>query len=235
MKGNEQKKDKFFRILTIVLIIIICILLFFTNFGKINNYLLPTGNVDVFNIDINCKSKDHENEKEVTVSDKNGRETANLSAYDENRDKNIVGKVFVDDKNGNYLYQQRLEIFNNAAYEYTNKIAPGVSNTYHFVIHNSSDMNLKYYVEMYEDSEYKVNLKYRLKRNNNYVIGNESTWVTADELKTAFKNILTSDSDKYSLDWKWFDNDNKADTLAGVNMRSLYKLNIKVHFDALEA
>ena len=235
MKGNEQKKDKFFRILTIVLIIIICILLFFTNFGKINNYLLPTGNVDVFNIDINCKSKDHENEKEVTVSDKNGRETANLSAYDENRDKNIVGKVFVDDKNGNYLYQQRLEIFNNAAYEYTNKIAPGVSNTYHFVIHNSSDMNLKYYVEMYEDSEYKVNLKYRLKRNNNYVIGNESTWVTADELKTAFKNILTSDSDKYSLDWKWFDNDNKADTLAGVNMRSLYKLNIRVHFDALEA
>ena len=133
------------------------------------------------------------------------------------------------------MYQQRLEIFNNAAYEYTNKIAPGVSNTYHFVIHNSSDMNLKYYVEMYEDSEYKVNLKYRLKRNNNYVIGNESTWVTADELKTAFKNILTSDSDKYSLDWKWFDNDNKADTLAGVNMRSLYKLNIRVHFDALEA
>ena len=128
-----------------------------------------------------------------------------------------------------------MNIFNNAAFQYTNKIAPGVSNTYHFVVHNSSNMNLKYYIEMYEDSEYKVNLKYRLKRKNSYVIGDDQTWVTAQELKTAFENIADSSSDSYSLDWKWFDDDNLSDTIAGENMKSLYKLNVRFYFEAVGA
>lgn len=251
MQGNE-KREKFFRILMILLIIIILILLFFSRFGKINNYLMPTGNVDVFDIDINCNHKyndsnDSEKDAETiatvtttttttaTTTDRSGKQTSNIPTYDKDKDENVIGQVFVDDKNGNYLYQQRLEIFNNAAYQYTNKIAPGVFNTYHFVVHNSSNVNLKYYVEMYEDTEYQVNLKYRLKRNNSYVVGNENVWVTADELKTEFQNITKSSSDSYSLDWKWFDDNNVIDTIAGENMTSLYKLNIRVHFEALEA
>ena len=51
-EANEQKKDRFFRIITVLLIIIIIILLFFSRLGKINNYPVPTGNVDVFDIDV---------------------------------------------------------------------------------------------------------------------------------------------------------------------------------------
>ena len=133
----------------------------------------------------------------------------------------------------NYLYQQNLAIFENAAFEYKDKIAPGVSNTYNFVVHNSSEMNLKYYIEMYEESEYDVNMKYRLKKANQYVIGDDSTWVTADQLKTEFSNIGISTSDSYSLDWKWEYEDgvDDKDTLAGEKMTSDYKLNIRVHFE----
>lgn len=214
MKEGEQKKDKYFQIITILLIIIIIILLFFSRFGKINNYPVPTGNVVFFDIDVNVdytdvpsedknesseisenKSEDTETSenkseaiqtsknksKAVETSENNYNIGKEITRYNTNTDQSTVGRVFVDDKSGDYIYQQNLNIFNNSAYQYTNKIAPGVSNTYHFVVHNSSNINLKYYVEMYEDSEYQVNLKYRLKRNNNYIIGNDNTWVTADE------------------------------------------------------
>ena len=84
---------------------------------------------------------------------------------------------------------------------------------------------------MYEVSEYKVNLKYRLKRNGEYVIGNESNWVSASELTTAFTKLNKGGSDNYSLDWKWFDEDNTLDTIAGENMTSEYKLNIRFYFE----
>lgn len=266
MQINEQKKDRFFRILTVLLIIIIIILLFFSRLGKINNYPVPTGNVDVFDIDVDIDyaevshgnteyngktntdiniGKSYSNKVKTETSNSNNVKTETsdnnqdierkIPPYDKDKDKDVLGRVYVDDKQGNYIYQQNLNIFNNAVYQYTDKIAPGVSNTYHFVVHNSSEMNLKYYVEMYENSEYQVNLKYRLKRNNNYVIGNDNNWVTADELKTAFQGIKSSSSDSYSLDWKWFDNDDIADTKAGKNMTSLYKLNIRFYFEAADA
>ena len=264
MQINEQKKDSFFRIITVLLIIILIILLFFSRLGKINNYPVPTGNVEVFDIDVDIDyaevshgnteyngktntdinigtsySKNVRTEKSYSkkteTSDNNQDIEKKIPTYDKDKDKDVLGRVYVDDKNGNYIYQQNLDIFNNAVYQYTNKIAPGVSNTYHFVVHNSSKMNLKYYVEMYENSEYQVNLRYRLKRNNNYVVGNDNNWVTADELKTAFQNINDSSSDSYSLDWKWFDHDDVVDTKAGKNMTSLYKLNIRFYFEAADA
>ena len=88
---------------------------------------------------------------------------------------------------------------------------------------------------MYEATEYKVNLKYRLKRNNSYVIGNDNRWVTARELKTEFSRINAGTSDNYSLDWKWVyeDGKDKDDTIAGENMTSKYKLNIRFYFEAI--
>lgn len=222
---EKDKSKNYFWTLIIILIIIILILLFFTNFGKIdNNYLTPTGNVDVFDIDIDCNCKDS-----CTNDDKEN----NIPTFNETNDTNVFGTVFVNDENGNYIYQQNLNIFNNSAFEYTNKIAPGVSNTYHFVVHNSTNTNLKYYLQMYENSEYKINLKYRLRKNNEYIIGDDNTWVTASDLKTAFSKINSSSSDSYSLDWKWFDDD-KNDTIAGKNMTTEYKLNVRFYFEKIE-
>ena len=269
-------------IISILLIAIIIILLVFCRFGKIhhNDNLIPTGNVDVFDIDVFCNHKiadnnTNENDDEINdniiIEDQNenvineinsnsiketdsnnitkkrnksgaedeeyvhtDRKGETIPVYNEQTDKNILGKVFVDDKDGNYLYQERLNIFTNAAYKFTNKIAPGVSNVYHFVVHNSNNTNVKYYIQMYEDSEYKINLKYRLKCKEGYAVGNDKTWVSADELITNFKNLNKGLSDNYSLEWKWFDDD-KNDTIAGKNMDSEYKLNIRFHFEAVNS
>ena len=235
---EKKKNNTKYWIIIILLIIFILLLLFFTRFGRIENknLLTPTGNVDVFDIDINCNcistNTDDETSKTCTTTDKNGN-TKIIPTFNEITYKDVIGEVFVDDKNGNYIYQQNLKIFTNAAFEFTNKIAPGVSNTYHFVVHNSTDSKLKYYIEMYENTEYSINLKYRLKRNNTYVIGNDNNWVSANELKTEFSKINANTSDNYSLDWQWMYDDDKdsQDTLAGENMTSAYKLNIRFYFE----
>lgn len=231
----DKNSRKYF-IITILLLIIILILLFYRKFGKINErYLTPTGNVDVFDININydCECEEcTENEgKNNTISKRKYKKSSDVyKTFVEEEDSHVTGVIFADDDNGDYIYQEHLNIFTNPAYEYTNKIAPGSSNSYYFVVHNSTDTNLKYYVQMYEDSEYKVNLKYRLKRNNHYVIGSDTKWVSAKELLTKLSSIPYGSSDSYILDWKWFDSD-KNDTLAGRKMKSEYKLNVRFYFE----
>lgn len=214
---QTQNNDKYFGVIIISLVIIILILLYFLKFGKINNEKIPTGNVDVFDIDINCGC----DEKPI------------IPPFNESTDKEIFGKVFIGDKEGNYIYQQNLNIFNNSAFEYTNKIAPGVGNTYQFVIHNSMNKKVKYYLKLYEETKYDINMKYRLRKNNKYVIGNENKWVSAEEFQTSYYKINALSSDKYSLDWKWFDND-KQDTFVGKNMKEEYKLNVRFYFELVE-
>ena len=257
---GERKKDKLFWIIILLLLIIIILILFFTRFGKIENkYLVPTGNIDIFNIDIDCiceegecDNKDDNNVKKFVKRDNKGNKEKNYTndnnyqsgnekkseeeSKEDSDDEEDYNGVYVDDKDGNYIYHRTLNIFTNAFYEYTNKIAPGVSNTYYFVVHNNSSIDVKYYIEMEEETSYDINLKYRLKRNGSYVVGTENSWVTANELKTSFSNLDIKDSDKYSLDWKWEYEDGRddIDTYIGENMNDVYKLNINFYIEQVD-
>ena len=248
---KEERRKKIISWVIIAILIIIIILLCLTKCCKkdgnnANNnddaYKIKTGNTDVFNININCPKEEcpvvnddknnNDNTKNININSNKPNKNNDIPVFDEDTDKDIIGKVFVDDKDGNYIYQQNLNIFNNAAFNYTNKIAPGVSNTYEFKVNNTSNVDIKYYVEMYEQSDYNINLKYRLRRNGSYIIGNDDNWVSADELKTEFKNLKASNYDSFELDWKWFDDD-VNDTNIGENMTSEYKLNIRFYFEEI--
>ena len=269
-KHDNRKKNNSYisRVIIIVLLIIILLLLFFCRFGKLTyEYGVPTGNVDVFDIDIFSNYFWEKAEEEAVETDgktikmegsngtkqpipyENGTNNSfirsaftdkygnPINQYNKEKDKNVLGTVFIDDINGNYIYQEKLNIFTNPAFEYTNKIAPGSTNVYNFVVHNSCNSKIKYTLEMYEESEYDINMKYRLKNENTYVIGSENAWVTSNELKTKFKELNMGFSDKYSLDWKWEYSENKnhdiKDTNAGENMENEYKLNIRFYFEAI--
>ncbi len=240
MEKTNKNKLLWFIIVLLIIVIIILILLFFTRFGKIeNNFATPTGNVDVFDIDIDliCDCDDESCNIPVIPSlpdfPKNQivPNVPSLPIFDETG-LNLLGKVYVDDVNGDYVYHQQLRIFNNAAFNYTNKIAPGASNTYHFIVHNSTEYGLNYYLKMLEETQYKLNIKYRLKRNDQYILGNDNEWVSASELATESTYLDSGKSDRYSLDWKWFDDDTN-DTKAGENMDELYKLKVNLHFEIL--
>ena len=133
---EERKNDKYYWIIIIFLIIIILLLLFFARFGKIENkYLVPTGNIDVFDIDIECS---------CGTDGKCVNKDSIYPVWNEQNYKNEFNKIYVDDKDGDYIYHQNLDIFGNPFYEYTSKIAPGVFNTYYFVVHNSSNINVNW-------------------------------------------------------------------------------------------
>lgn len=273
MEYSNKKSKLFWIIPTVLLIIILILLSFYINFGKIEEpSYIPTGNVDVFDIDISCICDNNSNKDKVkntgssitgncVTTDKNGNKIVipkynkkkkksstpdekNIPDEESNPDEKPIpdedddydGEVYVDDIDGNYVYHQNLRIFNNSAFKYKNKIAPGTSNVYNFTVHNSSKMNVKYNIEMEEETSYNLKLKYRLKRNDSYIIGNNTSWVNAEQLITEFNRLNSKTSDKYSLDWKWEYEEGKdvQDTNIGENMDDAYKLSISIYFEQVE-
>lgn len=233
---HDGKNKRFYWTIIVLLVIIIIILLYFIRIGRVvDNDLKPTGNVDVFDISIFCGCSDSNKcpKKDDNPSNIPDVVPDDIPVFDDEDDIDVTGVVFVDDKNGNYIYQQDLKIFTNSAFEVEDKIAPGVSNTYNFVVHNSSNVNILYDLFMYDISEYKINMMYRLRRNNQYVIGSSTNWVSVDDLNLTKLYINAGSSDNYSLDWKWEYDGGKdqQDTIAGKNMTSKYKLNIRFNFN----
>jgi hypothetical protein len=92
---------------------------------------------------------------------------------------------------------------------------------------------VRYAIEFSEDSEYAVNLRYRLKRGGSYVVGSDSSWVSASELATAMNYLGGNSVDSYTLDWEWpYEGGvDAADTEAGEKMTSDYRLDIKINFE----
>jgi len=74
---------------------------------------------------------------------------------------------------------------------------------------------------------------YRLKREGNYIVGNDTTWVKADELVSALKNLPMDSTDTYTLDWQWpYESGNDTlDTQIGESMTSEYSLEITINFE----
>jgi len=197
---NNKKKNKISFIIIVILIIII-ILLLLTFFGYVKNYNIgkPTGNVDVFSIDCNCIFDD-----------------------------NTSIPVFGENNKGILIYKSSLNIFTNPAFGMRNIIAPESTNVYDFIIFNNNPQDIEYSFDVEERNEYNVNMKYRLKLNGEYIIGNDKEWVRAGELMRDFETLVKAGSDKYSLEWKWFSASN--DTSIGEIDDASYGLDISISF-----
>jgi hypothetical protein len=243
VKQQEQKRSNgILTAVVVLLLVVIGVLLWLLLRPQPEPTKIPTGNVDVFDIRISCICKGEDGEEcdddDESTPGPEGYKGYSGSTINGQTDTNVDddGIVYVDDKNGWYVYQKNLQIFQNAAFEYTNKIAPGVSNSYDFKVHNETKKSIRYNVQFEEESEYPVNMLYRLKRGGSYVVGDESTWVSANDLTVSALKILASDGiDTYTLDWKWPYEGGKdaADTTAGQNMTSEYSLGIKINFEEL--
>ena len=241
---KEQRETNRLLVVAVLLLLLIAGLLLWLLLRPQELIKVPTGNVDIFDIKIGCRcGGDDENcdkdEDGDGVSDENTPGENGYKNYSkgtinghtsENKDDGIV---YVDDNNGLYVFQKNLKIFENPAFAYTNKVAPGVSNSYDFKVHNETNNAIRYNIDFLEESEYTVNMQYRLRRGNNYVIGSENNWVSGKDLKmTTLKQLASDGVDGYTLDWKWPYEDGKdaQDTEAGEKMASEYVLSIKVNF-----
>ena len=249
MERDNEKHNKGLIVAVILLLITVGILLWLLLKPVPEPEKISTGNVDVFDIRIGCICKD-ENDEDCKKDEDgfipystpgkstSGKKRASRSSErkingETNTDVEHEGIVYVDDANGRYVYQRALKIFENAAFEYTNKIAPGVSNSYNFKVHNETDNAIRYNIEFVEDSEYAINMRYRLKRAGEYIVGSDTKWVNANELASALKALPMDGIDTYTLDWEWpYESGHDVlDTEIGENMVSEYGLKIKINFE----
>ncbi len=229
---DNKKNNVIIRLLVVIIIIIILLHISATYIGKIeyNDNLTPTGNVDIFDITCNCNS---DTSKNITENNSNKSDSTICVSYNDKKDSSS----YSDDETGLIVYDKYtiynksdLKIFENPAYQYKSIIAPGSSNTYNFIVRNNNSFNLKINIEMEEENNHNLILKYRLKENGNYVIGNSNTWVSASDLSLRDVKLNSKKYNTYSLDWKWefsvSDEQDKIDTKIGFSAMEKYKLSI---------
>ena len=236
---EEKKKKRIDTIVKIILIIIIIILLIHNCVlnQKGSRAKVPTGNVDI--IEIKC---DKDNVCEVTPRDNkeddktnSGNETPNKDDNQGNSKEDVVpvngddddGKrdamVTVYDKDVTWHGVTPARIFTNSMYKIEGVIAPESSNTYQFVVKNSANFKIKYNIKFVENNPHQINMKYKLKKNDTYLIDH---YVSANELNLKDLMLNSSNNDTYYLEWKWISSDN--DTEVGKTPNAKYGLNIEV-------
>lgn len=107
------------------------------------------------------------------------------------------------------------------------KIAPESADIYKFVVKNGTRYNLKYKISLIETNPYNINMKYRLKKNDTYLIDH---YVSANEVNVSEILLNSNATDTYYLEWKWVSSDN--DTQIGKTLNANYGLKIKVEAES---
>ena len=137
------------------------------------------------------------------------------------KDEDINNEFTVD-----WNFLKEINIFSNYYFDGENKIAPGVSDSYLFKIVNGRDNKIKFDISFQEENTDNINMKYRLKQNNKYIIGSDNKWYTTNDLIIKDQVIEANKTSEYTLEWKWIDSEN--DTEIGKKDTVTYSLAISV-------
>lgn len=175
-----------------------------------------------------------DNEVQGEDIDKGDKDEVEDDNKDEEKDPNS-GEI-VDNKsrikvmqNGETEWSElkELNIFNNAYFEDKSIIAPGVTGSYNFTVENISEKPCLYDITYKQENPYNINMVYKLKRNGEYISGNEKTWVSYEQLSTENTRLNGVSKDLYTVEWKWEDAEN--DTEIGKTEGANYKMFIDVY------
>lgn len=146
-----------------------------------------------------------------------------LAAYYLSLSKDYIPTLFITEDGGpEWREDEYIRVFENGVYN-ESKIHPGMEGEYRFRFENRNANRLNYDLIFTDENSFSINMGYRLRLDNVYVLGDEDTYIGIDEL--ALKDvIIASDSSViYTLEWKWLDGE--TDTAAGMN-NATYTLHI---------
>jgi hypothetical protein len=239
---KDETKRFIDRIIKIILIIIIIILLLHEcgTFSKPGSKTEPGGNVDIIDIDCDkedgCDSKpvsgddDKPDDGEKTDDDKNkgsGNKSDNGNQNNEPDEDDNDGDLIVEDKYITWNGVKETKIFEKTMYVKEERIAPESSNVYQFIVKNNTVYNLKYKINFIENNPLGINMKYKLKKNDTYIIDH---YVSANKLATTDLLLNADDNDTFYLEWKWISSDN--DTKIGQTPNASYGLKIEIEAES---
>lgn len=104
-------------------------------------------------------------------------------------------------ENSTWKSNNTLRIISNPMYQIDNIISNNYTNSYVFKIKNNTNYKVNYSISFIENNS--MNIKYRLKRENTYIKGNENNWVSYKKLNIYNQKIDNSSIDTYYLEWKY--------------------------------
>lgn len=122
----------------------------------------------------------------------------------------------------------KLDIFNNKKFNDQKMIAPGSMGSANFCVENTSNTEMICNLDFTEETEYPINMKYRLKIDNEYIVGNANKYEDLEKLN--LKDILMQKKsiNTYTIEWYW-DDSNKDDTNVGTQSEpQYYTLNFEI-------
>ena len=126
--------------------------------------------------------------------------------------------------------ETNLNIFEDSMYKIRGKIAPNSHNTYKFIVNNGTIDTLNYKITFSETNPYNINMKYKLKKGNTYLIDH---YVSYNQLNTENIIINSETSDTYYLEWKWIGDNDVEDTQIGKTAgNSVVNYNLKIDVEA---
>ena len=179
----------------------------YTNGGKQNNNTNPSGN----------------NQQDTTPSTPTSDTEPELDDDFYVNDKEIV----------RWENHTNLNIFEDSMYKVRGKIAPESYNTYKFIVNNGTRYTLNYKITFSETNQHNINMKYKLKKGNTYLIDH---YVSYNQLNITDMIINSNSSDTYYLEWKWVGDNDVNDTQIGKNASSSninYNLKIDVEAESI--
>ena len=156
----------------------------------------------------------------------NEEENQNVEPEPEPIPEEEKDKVVIKDSSVTWEDETEINIFENVVAD--TKIAPESSNTYRFSINNNTEYNVKYDITFIETNDYNINMKYKLRKNNSYVV---SEYVSIDEINITDQLLNASKNDVFYLEWKWISGDNDIDL--GTNPSASYTLRIEVEAESI--
>lgn len=177
---------------------------------------------------------DDKNKVEIITSDIPNKEDTNKPSDEKEEIIEDVPSDGVDpseytvrDTNTKWVASTELEIFESVSQEYvmSGKIAPGITSNYYFTIRNNNNFSVIYSISFDETNDKNINMMYRLKKGNRYILGSKTEYISLKDKKIndiiLDKNMMTN----YTLEWKWVESSN--DTNIGTNGAN-YRLGINV-------
>lgn len=250
----EDSKKKIWDIVIKVVLLIIIVILLIHNCvinKQGNKEPIPNGKATV--IELQCDKKDNDckpaddnddnNNNNNNNGNNNNKQNNNNSNNNNNGNNNNNQNTDDDDEEEEELSNEvevfdrdkdsetwngstNLNIFENSMYTKEGTIAPESTNTYKFVVKNGTGTGVKYNLAFSETNSSNINMKYKLKKNGEYLI---SDYVSYGDLNLTDQQLASGSSDTYLLEWKWVSSDN--DTNIGKN-GATYGLQIDVEAES---
>ncbi len=142
--------------------------------------------------------------------------------------------IVISDEAGKWSDSEEGNTLNIFVVSGRNYVAPYDNGVYKFDIVNEKNGKISYDLSITETNEDKVNIKYKLKNNGNYIIG-QNGWVKYDQIVLDDIKINGAETHEYELEWMWVSEDNAADTQIGLKPnRSKYSMTINMSAIELE-